>query len=1551
MKFKKPVVFLLAFSLIFSQTAMFALADDVIPAEQTAAAESLGGSVEENDAQNNIAVNSVDEENNYETEETTGEAVAEINGTQYATLEEAFANVGDGETITLLKNCSGNGIIVPSGSNFTVDFAGYTYTVDGSILAGSTGYETQGFQLLKNSTIVFKNGTIKNETSLMLIQNYSNLTLKDMTLDANGGQETCYYALSNNNGDVYITGNTSIYADENQIAFDVCCNNKADVYPYVKVTVDTTGNIVGNVEISKNAARTDEANSALIVKNMNLTGTFVKDESCAIPVAVSGGTYSQAVDEAYLADGFKLVENSDGTHSVTSAFAAEINGKQYATLEEAFAAAESNATIKLLNDCYVESYIVLKDGKAVTLDLNNHNVSFALDKYFYIKGGKLDIIGKGMVYEEKPDFGPVILKGSDEDVADYSVLNVGPDVTLKGWAAVFVDQVTGKNNYGMVANVQGTLIGAKDQSGADGSCVYVQGTIKATEGNVPIINLNGAKLNADGSGMYLAGYAKTTVNNSQITATTCGIEIRAGELTVDGADTLIKSTAGKFEVEANGNGATASGAGVAVSQHTTGLPVNVKILNGKVEGYTAFAQVNPQKNEQEAVDKIDIAIQDGTFTAINGGTEAVKAENIKNFVSGGTFDGEIDKTTVAENSKLVANEDGTYGVVDAAVAEVNGEKYYTLAEAFANAENGAVVTLLDDCTVENTIIVDGGRAVTLDLNGYNVELSISKTMILVKDGKLDVVGKGKIYEAQPYYAPIMLRGSNEDVANYSVVNIGKDVTLEGWAGVFINQTTGQNNYGMVANIQGTLNSVKDSDGAAGDAVYVNGVINHTEGNVPVINLDGATLNSEGLGMYLAGYAKTNIKNTQITGKLTGIEIRAGELTIDGAETLIRSTADQTIVEGNGNGSTADGVALAVDQHTTKLPIKVNILNGTFEGHTAFLQANPQNNDEEAINKIDVKIENGTFNAVNGGTDTVKAENIKNFVSGGNFNTSFSSDLVAEDSNLVGDETTGYQVISGSTKAKVELSADRADINANDEVNVTVKVSDVAKYAGAEAVVKYDSSVYSYVGCTPQTNDLSVKNTGDSVKIVLLAGNENPQNAGDLVTLNFKADKALNTGKSVTEFALGSAYITDIGTLYGASAAMGDAQQVNVYNLTVTFNGDEGVANDEATAYVKYNEAGLYTSNTYETAFAVPAAQAKDGYRLANADKPWTLGETDYDAAEIAAMTFAENTAFTAKTVKVWDVSFLDKDGNAIGDVQVIDNGAKATAPEAPAVDNMDFKGWKASGTDTVVTSADINAAEVTADVTYQAVYEYQQHSITLPAEATDITGVADGKATYNTDVTFKLPELEAGYVYDVDYTVGDGAENALTAADGVYTIPGSALTGDVKVTAVKVIAGEVAFMEYNVAPVDKSVGEAGEAGAAYKLVLFKSNAASISSYTYNGRTMLYSDKYALTEGGEKGVYIYFVAADTTSEQALQAIKVADKEKTSVTYDGNVNEYNGVHVDDAVLVYDLYTGWNSYNTDTAFSIVSPLCRLEADVNGDGKVDTEDARAIVNIILGY
>ena len=91
--------------------------------------------------------------------------VAKIGTENYSTLEAAFAAAQDGETITFLSDCSGNGIVVPQGkftTGLTVDFDGFTYTVDGATV-GSTGTETQAFQLLKDNTITFQNGTIYSE--------------------------------------------------------------------------------------------------------------------------------------------------------------------------------------------------------------------------------------------------------------------------------------------------------------------------------------------------------------------------------------------------------------------------------------------------------------------------------------------------------------------------------------------------------------------------------------------------------------------------------------------------------------------------------------------------------------------------------------------------------------------------------------------------------------------------------------------------------------------------------------------------------------------------------------------------------------------------------------------------------------------------------------------------------------------------------------------------------------------------------------------------------------------------------------------------------------------------------------------------------------------------------------------------------------------------------------------------------------------------------------------------------------------------------------------
>jgi hypothetical protein len=173
--------------------------------------------------------------------------VAKIGDTEYGTLEAAWNAAADGDTITLLQDCAGNGLKTTSPvKTFTVDFAGYTYTVDGT-LVGSTGTETLAFQLLKDNNITFENGTIYSEKAKMLVQNYSNLTLKNMTLDLDNPNYAYAYTLSNNCGEVTIDDTTIKANPAGGYAFDVC---GFSTYPSVKVTVTGDSAICGDIEVS-----------------------------------------------------------------------------------------------------------------------------------------------------------------------------------------------------------------------------------------------------------------------------------------------------------------------------------------------------------------------------------------------------------------------------------------------------------------------------------------------------------------------------------------------------------------------------------------------------------------------------------------------------------------------------------------------------------------------------------------------------------------------------------------------------------------------------------------------------------------------------------------------------------------------------------------------------------------------------------------------------------------------------------------------------------------------------------------------------------------------------------------------------------------------------------------------------------------------------------------------------------------------------------------------------------------------------------------------------
>lgn len=640
---------------------------------------------------------------------TAANAVASIGNTYYKTLGDAIAFVGDGDTIQVLKDIpDAVGISVPSGKNFTIDFGGHTYTLTGPG-AGSTNTKTNGFQLLKDSTITMKNGTIRiaeNANNIKrIIQNYADLTLENMQLYAKNQVGGEGYALSFNNGNITFKGNTSVYTtNDDTIAFDVCYW-KAGGYSGTSVTFDPdyTGTINGIIVYDS----TDSTKGTLTIQGNgtfgNIEASNGNEETAKQGISIYGGTILNPVPQEYIAPGMEQDETGKVVIDTDTAVA-EINGVGYTSLTAALNAATDGQTVKLLANSTGNTQVKIEDGRKLTLDMNGFNAGFDQNGNISIYHGGLDIIGSGKLYEEKPYYAPVMLYGSDDrQASDYTTITVGKDVTLEGWAGLFINQLKsnsgGVNAFGIKATVNGTLNSVKDITNAGGHALYVNGTIQATEGNVPEIILDGATLNTDlGNGMYLAGYTKTTITDSTITSVgtdSTGIEIRAGELTING-NTVVSGGNGTPGAVSNGNGSTSFNVALAVVQHNTKLPLVVTVNGGTFNGGAALFEKNTQDSTEVELKKVQISVKNGTFKG------KVYSEDKADFISGGHFSESVDEQYL-DNSlnaelKSASNPEAPYS-------------YYTsMSDAIAAAKPGDVVTPIQTGSTATTYTV------TLDYN-------------------------------------------------------------------------------------------------------------------------------------------------------------------------------------------------------------------------------------------------------------------------------------------------------------------------------------------------------------------------------------------------------------------------------------------------------------------------------------------------------------------------------------------------------------------------------------------------------------------------------------------------------------------------------------------------------------------------------------------------------------------------------------------------------------------------------------------------------------------
>ena len=172
-----------------------------------------------------------------------------VDGEKDVTLQQVVNLVPANATATIYVGCDisdGVGVFVSGNKNITFRFNNHTYNVARNTV-GSDGTENQAFHLEQGSTVAIYNATITADapTAKFLVQNYSNLTLDNVTLDASANANISY-VLSNNCGNVVLKNGTELKAADNKVAMDVYFNLQGNYPEGVSVTVEN-GCLLGGI--------------------------------------------------------------------------------------------------------------------------------------------------------------------------------------------------------------------------------------------------------------------------------------------------------------------------------------------------------------------------------------------------------------------------------------------------------------------------------------------------------------------------------------------------------------------------------------------------------------------------------------------------------------------------------------------------------------------------------------------------------------------------------------------------------------------------------------------------------------------------------------------------------------------------------------------------------------------------------------------------------------------------------------------------------------------------------------------------------------------------------------------------------------------------------------------------------------------------------------------------------------------------------------------------------------------------------------------------------
>ena len=269
------------------------------------------------------------------------------------------------------------------------------------------------------------------------------------------------------------------------------------------------------------------------------------------------------------------------------------------------------------------------------------------------------------------------------------------------------------------------------------------------------------------------------------------------------------------------------------------------------------------------------------------------------------------------------------------------------------------------------------------------------------------------------------------------------------------------------------------------------------------------------------------------------------------------------------------------------------------------------------------------------------------------------------------------------------------------------------------------------------------------------------------------------------------------------------------------------------------------------------------------------------------------------------------------------------------IGGTNYTGFAPQVNDDGTTTYTIPGAAITGDIVINSnKKERDPYTFQVTFEGTGIGDVSNNAATVteNDPYSFTLTKKD-GFDYTVSATMGGAAVDLTETADAenanVVTCRIDKVTGELIITVNKVstLTMEVAVSEY-VQMDDKTVflvtvtgtPEEGKAFAYGEDVMYKTTAYGTNVYSW----------LVIVDKNQE------FTADTAKANITEATATA--EEVAQSYD--VNETKTVDINDAQLVYDIYSG--KYGDFEKVTVKKFLC---ADVNSDGSVNSTDAVAVV------